>query len=64
MMHLNEPYVRLQTGVVAVCVLYFGQVEEGSTLVVVKSLSTVKHQESKVKQRTRNLSTVHLETKS
>ena len=63
-MHLNEPYVKLQSVVVVVRVLYFGQVKEGSTLVVVKSLSTVKHQESEVKQRTRNLSTVHLETKS
>lgn len=41
-------------------VCYFGEVEKGSTLVFKQYLPTVKHKESKVKERTRNLLPLHL----
>lgn len=41
-------------------VCYFGEVEKGPTLVLKQDLPTVKHEESKVKERTRNLLPFHL----
>lgn len=40
--------------------MYLGQVEKRPTLVFKQDFATVKHEKSKVKQRTRNLLSLHL----